>query len=161
NRVFLVAGGHRDVIAPAGRHAPHAGDDGKALVVAELLQVVKQIIRAADGAAGGIDADHDRLDVLVFADLIDLVLDKTFALQDQAVDRDDRHLVIRRFLAGDILLFDAVARVEIVGQLDHHPQDDQAADDEAEPADPAPEARPGGLRIDNDLLRLIGGVDEA
>ena len=95
--VGLVTDGHRHVIAAAGRDASHADDDGNLLLSSPVAEVMVKIIAAADAAAGAIDAEHHGLDVLVFHGRVDRPLDEAvLALQDDALDRQDDDLVLRR-----------------------------------------------------------------
>ena len=127
DRLGLVADRHRDVVPAAGRHAPHADDERNVPFLAQLVQVVIDVVGAGDGAAGRIDPQHDRLDVLVLANLVDLLLDEAVARHDHPFDREDGDLVGAILISLHELLFDPSGRVRIV-----RPGRNQAVDDQAE-----------------------------
>ena len=116
DRVLLIAHRHRHVIAAAGRDAPHADHHRHALLFAELREVVIDVVPAGDRAAGRIDAHHDRLDVLVLADAVDLLLDEAVPLHDHPFDREEGDFVVAELLALDELLWMPPSRVKVVAQ---------------------------------------------
>ena len=99
NGVGHVAGGHRQIVAAAGRDAAHAHHERNfsagALAFAEHFQMVIQIIAAGDGAAGGIDAHHHGFDIWVEPGMLDLPFGKTIVVHDRPFNGDDGHLVFR------------------------------------------------------------------
>ena len=57
---------HRDPIAAGGRDAAHRDDDGPIRLL-EALELAQDDVRRKRAAAAGIDAQHERFDVLVGA----------------------------------------------------------------------------------------------
>ena len=80
---------------------------------------------------------------------IDLVLDKSAAFQDHAVDRDDGDLVAGVLRAGMVPLLNPLRRVEVLPQSEGKAQEEHQEHEAARPTQPAEDA----------LQRTAPGVD--
>ena len=131
NRVRLVADGHRDIVAAAGRDAAHADDDRNVSILDQLAKVMVDKIASGHAAAWGIDAEDHGLDVFVLHGGVDRAFDEAvLGLHDDALDGNDGDLVLGVGVVRDEFLLHAAFAHEACDQPRHHEVHEQRADED-------------------------------
>ena len=92
DHVVAATVGHGDVVTATGSDAAHAHHHRQVAFLRQFGEPVVQFVAAADRAARGIDAEHDRLHALVLGDVVELRAGEAAAPHDRSSDVNDRHL---------------------------------------------------------------------
>ena len=156
DHVVTAAVGHGHVVAAAGRDPAHAHHHGQVAARGELAEPVVDLVAATHGAAGRIDAEHDRLDALVLGDVVELGADEAVAPHDGAGEVHDRHLRRRRLGERVVLLDDAAVALKVLREGAGAPQGREQRDTRHRPGDPGAPPSPGtGVLEDHPRGRLL------
>ena len=108
----VAAGRHRNVIAATGANRTHADHQRDLPLGDQSAEVMIEIIAARDRAAGRVNSQHRRDDVLVIADSINLLLHER-PVEDGALDLDNGDLGIGMLIERMVFLLRPARLAEI------------------------------------------------
>jgi hypothetical protein len=121
-----LARGRRHVVTARGRHVPEGGDDR--LPLPHPPDGVVELLRGGDGAARGVDAQHDGHRPVLLAEALERV-DGLARILDDAADLDDTDRLPEGEPPSDVLAHEGERRRE-GDEADHDDrQEDNAPED--------------------------------